>query len=466
MRARGLRYTSLQLAVLGFGVVWVGLASMVLGQRAGGEIGWLPLFATAAALLGWHRLLLREALWQRPAGWAAAFGGALLIILLFMRSVAPEAVARLGSAPGFAGWVRLALTSAPLLIAGLAGIALLGQVLLLLREPVTPWVVARALRVNLLLVVGMLALARGRGQPLSPSLLGIFFGFGMLALALARANELGKLPQGGTLSFSPRWLATLAVGIGGVLLLAIVGGNALTMERLSGVGTVLGWLRYGIVWLFAQALDLLFKLLIPLVRALMELYRDVVFDVLLPWLAEFVDADRGSPDITPLTPLQLRFLGLALLVAVIGVPLYTIYRLYQLFRFLQEEDVAAGEVAPVEAELGVRGWFGRRRGALLDLFRRTFRPEVGIETVRDLYKNLLRFGDMHELARPAEDTPYEYLTPLCRRYPQRAEDFMLLTDAYVAAHYGERTFSRSDIEKLQAAWRRISVAVAAEPGTD
>ena len=144
-----------------------------------------------------------------------------------------------------------------------------------------------------------------------------------------------------------------------------------------------------------------------------------------------------------------------ILMLVLG-PLFLLNRLYWLHRILtrpagdQESEQDEEETLP-----SLRDWLTSRAAAVRALLRRIVRPDFGLETVVDLYKNLLRFGEEQGLARPAFETPYDYLEPLCARYPQQSEDFLALTDAYVAARYGERLFSRSDIQQLQAAWRRI-----------
>jgi hypothetical protein len=83
------------------------------------------------------------------------------------------------------------------------------------------------------------------------------------------------------------------------------------------------------------------------------------------------------------------------------------------------------------------------------------RPEYGVETVRDLYKNVLVFGENRGVARAQDDTPYEYLAPLAEQYPAARSEFQALTDAYVATHYGDIQFTRADIKRLQAAWQKI-----------
>ncbi len=151
-----------------------------------------------------------------------------------------------------------------------------------------------------------------------------------------------------------------------------------------------------------------------------------------------------------------------------GVVLLLLLLSYYLLR-RQRHVAAARENADDQSEYGqaastwnLGAWLKRQGEALRERLVSRAPRHFGTDTVHDLYKNLLLFGDEHGLARPQEKTPYEYLAPLCHHYPQRKQDFLTLTDAYVAAHYGEHHFPADALESLQQAWQRI----ASEPSPE
>lgn len=456
-----MRYTSLQLAILGFEAVWLSLASRVLGERAGGAIAWLPLFLAGGAALAWNRLLLSRELWQSGLGRGAALVGAVAVLLALLAATAPQESARLlhalRAARPFAEVVRLIADSPPLVIGLLAGLTLLARVLALLRAPLTLWETVGRLRVGVGMVVVMLVLATGQGGAAPSGSLLLFFGCALLSLALARAHEVGRGTAGARLPFTRGWLLNVAGGVAVVLLVGGLASQPISLHHLASLRALLLLLRDGVAGLLAYLVDALFSVLVPIVQWLWALAREAVVGGLLPLLARLLRRESAG-DMAPLDPRLLRVLAVALLILFTIGPLVLLNYLYRLYRALTGRDERAeGELSRTDApDGGLRAWLRGRRAALRALLARLLRPTSAVGTVRELYKQLLRFGDAHGLARPSKATPYDYLAPLCRRYPERTADFHALTDAYVAARYGEQSFSPADIAHLQAAWQRIA----------
>ena len=57
--------------------------------------------------------------------------------------------------------------------------------------------------------------------------------------------------------------------------------------------------------------------------------------------------------------------------------------------------------------------------------------------------------------RARSQTPYEYLGVLRRALPGRQEEVSAITEAYVAAHYGQVPDTRDELDHLRACWQRI-----------
>lgn len=79
-------------------------------------------------------------------------------------------------------------------------------------------------------------------------------------------------------------------------------------------------------------------------------------------------------------------------------------------------------------------------------------------TVRRLYARMTHEASKRGKRRAKYQTAYDYLPLLDQAFPNCNNDVRILTDAYVAAHYGELPDSPEAIEKLQAAWQRLKRA--------
>jgi hypothetical protein len=75
--------------------------------------------------------------------------------------------------------------------------------------------------------------------------------------------------------------------------------------------------------------------------------------------------------------------------------------------------------------------------------------------VRRIYANVVRLATDAGYPRARSQTPYEYLHVLRRALPERQEEVSAITEAYVAAHYGQVPDSREALDHLRACWQRI-----------
>jgi hypothetical protein len=456
-----LRYGALLLAVVGFEAVWVSFGSYVLGPPPdGGAVPWLPLFLVGSVLV-----LGNQWLWGRKSR-AASFGVALLLITLLMWRLAPEPVGLLG----LAGWPRVIIGAweflarpVPFTIIAASGFVMWYRALAMLQEPVSLVFTAARLRRSAVYVAVALVAAGIRHVPLPVYQVFIFVAFGLAALALARADTVSQLPEAGRLPFNGRWLANLLGGIALALTLGLAATLLFSMRGMAFLADLFRPVILAVSWLFAQLLVALASLLAPAIEGFYAQVpatptRAIPTPAPLPTPAE-VDATLG----TPLYDNNLLFIILGVGVLLF---LYFVYRLLRKAPTERDDEELEGtqpQYGRVPIQWNPADWLRQQAAALGDRLRGQPRREFGIENVRDLYRNLLLFGDEHGLPRPIEQTPYEYLRPLSQWYPQRRDDFRALTDAYVATHYGERDFARAEVERLQAAWRRIASEPLPEP---
>lgn len=450
MSAPALRTIALLLTLLALDGAWLAVGAAALAP-AGAGLPWALLVALGAPFLLGTRWLWSLDAWLRPQGRLAVAAGALLLVSLLMGAAAPGEVGMLAG-PG--AWLRavvelprLPLADAPLSLGLVVGSTLVYRSLqAIVQHPLTTRVVARMVgQGGGLLVLGVLVL-HTRRLSIPVGLLFLFFACALLAIALARATEISRVPGVSRLPFTPRWLGTVLGAVVGVLMLAALV-RLLPWRSLSVLGPLLAPLYNALVWLVASIGQALVFLLFPLFQRLLG-QSGFAPRRPLP-LEEGMVEPALSPDAPPtlylesLAPYFLLFFLLLMLIVFFG-------------RLAQRRQAGEGAEPLAEYDKAPREpsepWT-RPRNPFSALFAR--RPHFGTESVRDLYKNLLLFGDAHGLPRPAEDTPYDYLIPLCEQYPHHRADFRALTDAYVATRYGEEALPRAELERLQAAWQRV-----------
>lgn len=76
-----------------------------------------------------------------------------------------------------------------------------------------------------------------------------------------------------------------------------------------------------------------------------------------------------------------------------------------------------------------------------------------ITSVRQLYRQLLRWAAAGGLPKPAFQTAYEYLAVLQDRLPAYQETLEHVTQQYVHTRYGHVTLSAGEMEQLKKSWQ-------------
>ena len=76
-------------------------------------------------------------------------------------------------------------------------------------------------------------------------------------------------------------------------------------------------------------------------------------------------------------------------------------------------------------------------------------------TIRRLYARATHEATKRGHKRLASQTPYDFLAPMQTAFPTAEADARAITDAYVAAHYGEVPDSQAALDALKAAWERM-----------
>ncbi len=82
-------------------------------------------------------------------------------------------------------------------------------------------------------------------------------------------------------------------------------------------------------------------------------------------------------------------------------------------------------------------------------------------TVRRIYARMAALAADRGHPRAPSETPYEYRATLAQAFPGCEAEIGLITEAYVAVHYGEAPETPEALEAVRSAWEAIQTAVAA-----
>lgn len=439
---------------------------------------------------------LMEAAWFWAA-WAVAFGlfspqsvspSLALVSLLMITAVFVARYLDLGRAGSLGQAVAVAVTVAVLMfvVAAALGLGGPGAFLVGLRDFLDP---------NLLFIVGYLALwwrgislvgggfsadqtgfrfrvgvvvfmwvlmaAAFAGVSVTSAVF-VFFTAGLLAMGLARVEDVSRDAAGVATPFDRGWVSILVGAVIAVMLLGLVISVLFSVDTIRAI---LGWM--GPLWdvlarVLVVLLTILAFLLSPLVEALARALRPALDRLAAQQLPT---PTPGDQEVTQATSLLPEAVGMGLKWALLAIGLLAAVMLLGLWA--QRRRAAAAE--PV-AELRESVWsaeaFAQDARSLWERavgrFRRHPRGQAS-DSVRHIYATLQAVAAEHGAPRPADDTPYEYLPMLVAAFPTAEGDLLFLTETYVDAHYHELPTSDATLAQAQQAWARIRQVIEATP---
>jgi hypothetical protein len=83
------------------------------------------------------------------------------------------------------------------------------------------------------------------------------------------------------------------------------------------------------------------------------------------------------------------------------------------------------------------------------------RRRLAARSVRRIYAALTALAAERGYPRPAARTPYEHLWSLQRAFPGCETQVDQITEAYVAAHYGQVPDTRAALQEIKTAWDQV-----------
>jgi hypothetical protein len=359
-------------------------------------------------------------------------------------------------------------------VAFLAVVYLWARGINLARRSLSVESVGFSFRVGIVTLMGVaLAIGGFIGEDVSEFIIPFFF-FGLVAVALARIEEVSLLPNSGRVGFGGFWIGST---VGAVALLILLGVAVAIFFYGGGLRQVLRWLSP--LWLVVQiiivAVGALLLALMQLVLSLFSIDLASLGEALreaMQRLGQLADVGQLFPPPAADTSVRPPFLGVLQVVMIVGIPLVVVLivvlitcnRMRRERRMERDEThesllTAGALAASLRAMLGAgRDRLGELAG-LVDRFGLGARFLSAI-SIRRIYANLVRLAAEVGYPRAETQTPYEYLRILYEAFPGSDDDVIVITHAYVNAHYGQVPDTREDLQALRDCWERVRARTA------
>ncbi|HYN90015.1 MAG TPA: DUF4129 domain-containing protein [Ardenticatenaceae bacterium] len=431
---------------------------------------WALLFAVA--MLAWNRRLATIKENEDRTGLALISGAVALFAALQVSLLGVAGWLTPGKLYGFI-WERSGLESQLFWHSFIWLVVLWQRILSLAGEEFRVQTMVTRFRLSLILVTAAWVLGVSWGAPLPFGLILADLALGLTTLALARVEALSR-DAAGDVPLNRRWVVMLAAALALTVVLGVAAAGLLARADPGALAPLLGLFEQlfllflqAVFWLLQPVFQLLVVLLELLARGLQELPFFQNRELFAPLEAREVEWDLGGGPLLVVLRVAISVLAVVVLLWLIArfsilaaaVLLWLIARSLARLRALRRAPEEGGRESIYEQGMLADDLRGLLRGGLSGLgaaARRLLPGFETVETVRALYKNVQLYGARLGSPRPPQATPAEYLVTLHGLRPDQEADLRALTDAYVAAHYGERQFSREELLALQAAWQRVA----------
>ena len=284
----------------------------------------------------------------------------------------------------------------------------------------------------------------------SANLLGFIIPFlvgALFAMPLSHIEHVEQSERGRIVKMDVRWWRSLFVGVGtplaiSVFLAMLVSGDVLAegmrliiFVLLIPILAIAFAAGYVVSWI----LSLLFNKMQRPQEALQSM-NDV--------LGQLKQTDGNTPAVLNIPP-EVRFvIGVIILLGIIGVIIWFTSRARREeavnrartddLQDLQDEDIPspAAFVGEVLKSLSLRRW-------------------LAAVTIRRIYARMSHEAGKRGFDRPPAQTPFDYLPALSGAFPNAQADLNIITNAYVAAHYGQVPDTDEALAQIRSAWDRV-----------
>lgn len=329
------------------------------------------------------------------------------------------------------------------------------------QQPIRFHFTAYRFRLGVLLLSGAFLAAVARRQPLSVVVVPLYFGAGLLAMALARAEQAQADLDAGAPPFDRRWVAALLGSLAAILLVGWTLTTLLSPDMLARVASFGAPVVEGIrLLVYSIALVVAWPFLMLAEWMVRHLPVEAIpIPTVIPSAETIPDSEATTaPSWARFSLHVMRLVGPPLLLVVLVVLIaLSLRRTSDRPLWLPEEERLPADRQSHKPYKERRfRWMRRLRRAS----RQAFLPP---ENVRAIYHNLLVWGSRQGVERLSGETPHEYLRRLQQRAPELAPALEAITAAYVAARYGAISVPAGELQRLRRVWESIHGGGPVEP---
>ncbi len=303
-----------------------------------------------------------------------------------------------------------------------------------------------------------------------------FFFLGLVAVGLARVESVSQSRLGIRSPFNASWLAILASSTVAMAAISVAAARLFSLRNIAAVlnavkpvFALLGRLAAPLWLVLAAVLELFLTFLIRLFSGLFgERSEDIT--ALQRMAEELQQFQQGQPAQgllqTLLQVIKWAALGLAF-VGVLALVASTISRVRRALDEGAEQEAVWESVAATEGTgNATHSYWQRLQDELEALLARVRGEDYSLVSIRKVYASLVRLATASGFPRRAAETPYEYTSTLHRAFAGCEAQVQLITEAYVRAHYGERSFPPDYVQRVRDAWLSIRTVQAGSPRRD
>jgi hypothetical protein len=282
----------------------------------------------------------------------------------------------------------------------------------------------------------------------------IFFLLGLISIALARAEEVGRWKAGVPFPFNAGWLFSIVAAALVVVLLAVAMISVLTGESMKQTLALLGPIWDYLTDALLFVLSIIFAILTPIMQFLMKSLLSIFSreDVATPELLEFenpfIQAEELVNKSSPFAPYEPILRVVAVVVGILVVSL-AFGRIWQARTRLgsAEIDSVWGES---ENRRGLRKLLKEGLDALTGRFSRLSRWFTAA-SIRRIYARMVQAATERGYPRSISETPYEYVSTLVKLWPDGKDQIQAITTAYVKTHYGQIPENQEELDQIRLA---------------
>lgn len=314
------------------------------------------------------------------------------------------------------------------------------------------------------------------GLDVSGFVIALFF-FALVSVALARLEEVSRVPNSAGAPFSGFWIGST---VGAVAVLVMLGGAVVLLLTAGGLEWLLHLLAplLQAVEIIVVAVGMLLALLVEWVLGLFSFdltdlsgqLREAMSRLLLEPFPEV-----PPPESEPQAWLILSRVFQVLVTVVLPVGIVSLILFLTWRRMRQRsgeergeeshESLLSGDALTSNLQSMLQDGL-QRLGELAGLARRLGPGArfLAAVSIRRIYGNLVRLAADAGYPRDESQTPYEYLCTLRQAFPTSESEVTIITEAYVSAHYGEVPDSREEIQRIHDCWERVRFRDRARTG--